>query len=188
MVIPSGMRKEEKKLGPGRCAKTLCYVMRRALDVRPGGARPGSVKWATGSGWGVDMTASARFSMASRLMRDATNLAGSQDCSAQLRRQDITQLHVLLTLDHFAYRRLQRCSICPVSILVIACSRPPTLRILRRRSGPPRQTNSRLSPVLRTTASCTHCDLAPRARLPNPRRAFETRADISNNISDFLCT
>lgn len=63
------------------------------------------------------MTAFARFSMAGRSMRDATNLAGSQGCSALLRRQDIIQptqrlgLHILLlTLDHFAYHRLQRCS------------------------------------------------------------------------------
>lgn len=38
----------------------------------------------------MDMTAFARFSMASRSMRDATNLAGSQGCSARLRKLDNT--------------------------------------------------------------------------------------------------
>lgn len=64
------------------------------------------------------MTAFARFSMAVRSMRDATNLAGSQGRSALLRRQDIIQpaqrlgLRILLlTLNHFAYHRLQRCSL-----------------------------------------------------------------------------
>jgi hypothetical protein len=131
------------------------------------------VKWATGSGWGVDMTASARFSMASRLMRDATNLAGSQDCSAQLRRQDITQLHVLLTLDHFAYRRLQRCSICPASILVIACSRPPTLRILRHRSWAP--------PGKQTLDSLLHSVPPLHARIATllPRPDFQILGELS---------
>lgn len=107
----------------------------------------------------MDMTAFARFSMASRSMRDATNLAGSQDCSARLRKLDNTTQRPgwtsssRPTLSHIAALFLLPCIYFCLSV-----SYNPTCEILRYRPGPPSETST----LSCTTGSCTHATLLPR--------------------------
>lgn len=128
------------------------------------------------SGWRVDMTAFARFSMASRLMRDATNLAGSQGCSARLRKQDTGHTGTHKTAQRldctsssrstlFAHRSDPSCFVpCIYSCL------PTCLRILRYRPGAPSETST-LSLLYRRFMHA--CDLCSPGRLPNHRQTSE---------------
>lgn len=108
----------------------------------------------------MDMTAFARFSMASRLMRDATNLAGSQGCSARLRKQDYTPQHLrctsssLPTISHIAALLFSALYLF-LSVRVLS----PDLRILRYRPGPPAK--PRLSPVPPVHARMRPCSPRP---------------------------
>lgn len=115
----------------------------------------------------MDMTAFARFSMASRLMRDATNLAGSQGCSARLRKQDYTPQRLRCTsssrptLSHIAALLFLPCIYFCLSV-----SSAPTCESCAIDLGPRRNLDSLLYHRFMHA-----CDLAPPGRLPNPRQA-----------------
>lgn len=110
--------------------------------ARPGGARFGVQDHRSlgGGRWRVDMTAFARFSMASRSMRDATNLAGSQGCSARLRKLDnTTQRPGWISSSRPTLSHIAALFLLPCIYFCLSVSSPANLRILRYRPGPPQR-------------------------------------------------
>lgn len=151
--------------------------------ARPGGARFGVQDHRSlgGGRWRVDMTAFARFSMASRSMRDAINLAGSQGCSARLRKLDNTTQRLgwtstsRPTLLHIAALFLLPCIYFCLSV-----SSPATCESCAIDLGPPAK--PRLSPVPPVHARMRPCSPG---RLPNPRQTSglePVSAVITNQI------
>lgn len=105
------------------------------------------------------MTASARFSMASRLMRDATNLAGSQGCSARLRKQDTGHTGTQYSATSSRSTLFAHRSDPSFFVSCIYSCLPTCVRILRYRPGPPSETST----LSCTAGSCTHATSAPQA-------------------------